>query len=65
MNLDNLIGLDVNYAKSFLIENGYSNIKVINNYQDDDKCNTELVCLVKENNDEITLVCGKFFIVND
>ena len=47
------IGLEVNYAKSILIENGYNDINVINNYQSDDRCNTELVCLAKKNNNTI------------
>lgn len=65
MNLDSLIGLEVDYAKSLLIEKGYKNIKIINNFKDDDRCNKELVCLAKKIDDEITLVCGKFFIVNE
>ena len=65
MDFDDLIGLDIDSAKNKLLENGYTNINIVNNYKSDEKCNEMLVCLAKQTNDLVTLVCGNFFIIND
>ena len=65
MNFDDLIGLEVERAKNILVKNGYTKINIVNNYKSDEKCNELLVCLVKQTNDLVTLVCGSFFIIKD
>jgi hypothetical protein len=65
MNFDELIGMQVCRAKDILVKNGYTNINIVNNYKSDEKCNELLVCLAKQTNDLVTLVCGNFFIIKD
>ena len=61
-NLDNLIGLPVEEAQLLLNKNGYKNINIINNYKHNDKCDTLLVCAVRQGEDDVTLILGKFYV---
>lgn len=62
VNFDNLIGLKLDEAMDILNQNGYKNINIINNYKHNDKCDSLLVCAVRECENEITLVCGEFYV---
>lgn len=59
-NFDTLIGQDAEYAKKILAENGYKNIKIIINSIGLENCNRKLVCAVRENENNIVLICGEF-----
>ena len=65
MDFNTLIGLDVSEAKSILNQNNFVNIIVKINAKEDDKCNTNLVCAVRQDKDLITLICGSFYLIND
>lgn len=63
MDFENLIGLDEQTARKILQENGYNNITTILNSKENEKCNTTLVCAVKNFGENITLICGEFYII--
>ena len=62
MDFNNLIGLEEEKARQFLIENGYNNIETIINSKDNNLCDTKVVCAVQHMNEKITLVCGEFYL---
>ncbi len=59
---EKLIGLEITKAKEILNADGYNNIEVIMNSEHDDKCDTTIVCAVKQDGDSIKLICGEFFL---
>ena len=61
-NFNDLIGLELGLAKEKLKNNGFKNINIVLNSKHNEKCDTVLVCAVKENNNGITLICGEFFM---
>lgn len=63
MDFEKLIGLDEQTARKILQENGYSNITTVLNSKENEKCNTTLVCSVKNLGENITLICGEFYII--
>ena len=65
MDFSELIGLEEELAKKILTDNGFENIKTIINSKEDEKCNKILVCAVKQTEIDITLVCGKFYIIGE
>ena len=65
MDFNELIGLEENSAKEILKGNGFENIKTVINAKEDEKCNKLLVCAVKQTEDVITLICGKFYIIGE
>lgn len=62
MDFNSLIGLEEKNARQFLIENGYNNIETIINSKNNEKCDTLVVCAVRESELKITLVCGEFYL---
>ncbi len=62
MDFNSLIGLEEFEAKQILSENGYNDIKTINNSRHDELCDSLLVCGVKENGNQVILVCGEFYL---
>ena len=62
MDFNNLIGLEEQKARQFLIENGYNNIETIINSKDNNLCDTKVVCAVRNNGERITLICGEFYL---
>ncbi len=55
-----LIGLEISKAKEILKLNGFKNIEIILNAKHNDKCDTNLVCAVRETEENIILICGEF-----
>jgi hypothetical protein len=62
MDFSSLIGLDVEKAKTILAENGYTNVEITLNAEHNELCDSVLVCLAKESNGKVTLVCGEFYL---
>ena len=62
MDFRDLIGLNVNDAKKVLSNFGYNDIDEVINSKSNEKCDSLVVCAVKENGKKITLVCGEFFL---
>lgn len=62
MDFNSLIGLSEQKAKQFLLQNGYNNIETIINSKNNEKCDTLVVCAVREADKKITLVCGEFYL---
>lgn len=62
MDFNSLIGLSEQKAKQFLLQNGYNNIETIINSKNNEKCDTLVVCAVRETEKKITLVCGEFYL---
>ncbi len=60
MKFNSLIGLEESKARQFLLKNGYNNIETIINSKNNEKCDTLVVCAVRESESKITLVCGEF-----
>lgn len=65
MDFNTLIGLDAEEAKIILKQNNFNNIEVKINAKEDDKCNTTLVCAVKQEGNCITLICGNFYFLTN
>ena len=63
--MENLIGIEPEKAIEILKESGYKKINTIINAKDNEKCNKILVCSVKYDSDTATIICGKFYIVED
>jgi hypothetical protein len=61
-DLNSVIGLEAKDAENVLLENGYKNIIIVLNSKHNDKCDTKIVCSVRRENDEVTLVCGEFYV---
>lgn len=61
-DLNNIIGLTVKEAQLILNKNGYKNINIINNYKHNDKCDTLLVCAVRQSKNDVTLIVGEFYV---
>lgn len=59
-DLNSLIGLELEEAKTILNQNEYFDINIIINSNSSENCNTTLVCAVREQSGNVTLVCGKF-----
>ena len=57
-----LIGLELNSAKEKLEKFGIKNICIQMNADHNEKCDTILVCAVKSNETEVTLICGEFLM---
>ena len=62
MDLNDLIGLEEQTARQFLIKNGYNNIETVINSKDKNLCDTRVVCAVRKTDEKITLVCGEFYL---
>lgn len=62
MELNSLIGLDMQTARQILNKNGYTNIEVKINSKDNNLCDTKVVCAVRENLGIVTLICGEFYL---
>lgn len=64
VDFDSLIGLKESDAKQILTSFGYKNIITVINSKQNQKCDTMLVCAVRQNKEskEVTLICGEFFI---
>ena len=61
-DLKNLIGLELNSAKEKLEQSGIKNVSVVMNAEHDEKCDSVLVCAVKQTEAEVILICGEFLI---
>ena len=61
-DFNSLIGLKLEKAKEKLEQSGIKNIKVVMNAEHDEKCDSVLVCAVKQTETEIILICGEFLI---
>ena len=61
-DLKNLIGLELNSAKEKLEQSGIKNVSVVMNAEHDEKCDSVLVCAVKQTETEVILICGEFLI---
>lgn len=61
-DVSNLIGCNLQEAISTLNENGITNIKVVENLKHNDLCDSILVCSTKQTGDEVTLICGEFYL---
>lgn len=61
-NFNDLIGLEVQIAKEKLEQSGIKNVRVVENAEHNDKCDTSIVCAVRENLDGVTLICGEFLV---
>lgn len=62
MDFKDLIGLDVADAKKVLNNFGYNDIEEVINSKSNEKCDTLVVCAVRESNKKITLILGEFFL---
>ncbi len=60
MDLNILIGQRVEVACKKIKEFGYNDIEVKLNAKHDDRCNSTLVCSVRESDGKVTLICGEF-----
>lgn len=60
MDFNSLIGLEEKEARQVLAQNGYNNIETIINAKHVELCDSLLVCLAKEENGKVHLVCGEF-----
>ena len=60
MNKESLIGLEADEAKQILHQNGYNKVSIKINSKEIPCSNSTIVCAVRENNNEVELVCGKF-----
>lgn len=65
MDFNDLVGLEENEAKQILSQNGFSDVKTIINAREDEKCNKTLVCAVKQTENRITLICGRFYFIEN
>ena len=61
-DLKNLIGLELNSAKEKLEQSGIKNVSVVMNAEHDEKCDSVLVCAVKQTETVVILICGEFLI---
>lgn len=55
-----LIGLTITEAKEKLKENKITEIEVVDNFKENDRCNTKIVCSVKIDDNKCRLICGEF-----
>ena len=55
-----IIGETTEKAIEILKQNGFFKIKIKQNFKHEERCETELVCSVDFNEDEVTLIVGKF-----
>lgn len=62
MDLKSLIGLEVGEAKKLISADSENKINVIINSKPNDKCDTMIVCNVKQKNGVINLYCGEFYL---
>ncbi|MBP3581628.1 MAG: hypothetical protein J6J33_02630 [Clostridia bacterium] len=62
MDLKSLIGLEVGEAKKLISADSENKINVIINSKPNDKCDTRIVCNVKQENGVINLYCGEFYL---
>ena len=62
MDFRDLVGLCVDDAKKVLGNFGYNDIEEVINSKSNEKCDTLVVCAVRENGKKITLVLGEFFL---
>ena len=62
LNFDDLVGLNLDEARKILKENGYNKINVILNSKSAKECNEMLVCSVRFEKNNITLICGEFLV---
>lgn len=62
LELNMLVGLEINEAKKIISSCGEYKINVIMNSKTNDKCDTVLVCNAKLENDVINLYCGEFYL---
>lgn len=58
---DELIGLDVLDAKKILQNFGFKDIEIILNSENNDKCDTQIVCAARYDEKTVKLICGEFF----
>ena len=63
MDFNTLIGLEEFEAKQILTQNGLDDIETIINAKIDERCNRTLVCAVRQTKNHITLICGRFYIL--
>ena len=61
-DLNNLVGIELNLAKEKLKNEGFSKVSVVFNLEHNEKCDTNIVCAVRQNGEEITLICGEFYL---
>ena len=62
MDFKDIIGLEVTKAKKVLADFGYNDIEVKKNSKEDGLSDSLVVCLVREKNSKITLICGGFYL---
>ena len=62
MDFKDIIGLEVTKAKKVLADFGYNDIEVKKNSKEDGLSDSLVVCLVREKNSKITLICGEFYL---
>ena len=62
MDFKDIIGLDVTDAKKVLNNFGYNDIEEVINSKSNEKCDTFVVCAVRQSNKKITLILGEFFL---
>ena len=60
-DFNDLIGLEISDAKKILQNFGFNNIEIVLNSEDNDKCDTQIVCAVRNDENTKKLICGEFF----
>ena len=62
MDFKNLIGLEESRARQVLSDFGYNNIDTIINSRKDGLSDSLVVCAIREEDSNITLICGEFYL---
>ena len=62
MDFNSLIGLEESKARLVLAENGFDDIETTINSKHNEQCDTLIVCAVKENDGQVLLICGEFYL---
>jgi hypothetical protein len=61
-DVSSLIGYNLQEAVDILKENGLTKINIIENIKHHELCDNVLVCGVKQAGNEVTLICGEFYL---
>ena len=62
LDLNSLIGLNLEEAKQILAKNNITEITITINSKHNDKTDTLIVCFARQNSSGVELICGEFFL---
>ena len=60
--ISSVIGKSPEKATKILNDNGFKNVKIVDNFKKNELNDTKLVCSAKKQDDCVILVCGEFYL---